>query len=168
MSAEEETSAAEISCPGCRRPLTRINVPGHTIAGCAGCGGIWLDNNASAIVAKASLHPELWSIVESLDAIDATLGELAVADRGYREAATSGGRQCPLCRNILRQVFPVGEIEVDVCDEHGTFMDQHELRSIHNVVALERARQQERAESNKAAARPRGLVETIIDTLVGH
>lgn len=159
----------EMSCPGCRRPLTRINVPGHVIAGCEGCGGIWLDNGASAIVAKASLHPELWTIVTSLDGIDtASLGAFAVADRSYREAATSGGRQCPLCRRVLRQVFPVGAIEVDVCDDHGTFMDQHELRSIHNVVALERARRQETARSNREASRPRGIIETIRDTLLGH
>lgn len=162
-------SEAEMTCPGCRRPLLRINVPDHVIAGCKGCGGIWLDNKASAIVARASLHPELWNIVLSLDAIDTSaLGELAVADRGYRETATSGGRLCPLCRDILQQVFPVGAIEVDVCHEHGTFMDQHELRSIHNVVALERARRQERAKSNKMASRRRGILETIIDTLVGH
>lgn len=163
MSAE-----SEMVCPGCRRRLIRINVPDHIIAGCSGCGGIWLDNKSSAVVARASLHPELWSIVSSLDAIDATLSELAVADRGYREAATSGGRQCPLCRNNLQQVFPVGDIEVDVCAEHGTFMDQHELRSIHNIVALERARRQAKLKSDKIASRPRGLLETIIDTLLGR
>ncbi|MFK8003621.1 MAG: zf-TFIIB domain-containing protein [Polyangiales bacterium] len=163
MSAEPE-----MACPACARPLTRINVPDHVIAGCGGCGGIWLDNQASTVVAKASLHPELWNIVESLDAIDTRLGALAVADRSYRQAAAGGGRRCPLCRDVLRQVFPVGEIEVDVCNEHGTFMDQHELRSIHNIVALERARRQEKTKSDKMAARPRGLLETIRDTLVGH
>lgn len=163
MSAEPE-----MACPGCGRALTRINVPGHVIAGCHGCGGVWLDNNVSAVVAKASLHPELWNIISALDNIDTTAGALAIADRSYREAATSGGRQCPLCRNILRQAFPVGAIEIDVCNEHGTFMDQHELRSIHNIVALERARRQEKSKSDKIAARPRGLLETIIDTLVGR
>ena len=159
---------SEMPCPGCRRPLTRINVPDHTIAGCGGCGGIWLDNRASAIVAKASLHPELWTIVTSLDAIDTSLGALAVADRSYREAAASGARQCPICRDVLKQFFPVGAIEVDVCAEHGTFMDQHELRSIHNIVALERALRREKTKSDKMAARPRGIIETIRDTLIGH
>lgn len=154
-------------CPACERPLTAIHVPGHTIAGCAGCGGIWLDNEASAVVARASLHPELWNIVSSLDNIDANAVG-AAADRGYREAATGGARQCPLCRKALNQVFPVGSIEVDVCDEHGTFMDQHELRSIHNIVALERARRQELVKSNKAAVQSRSLLQTIIDTLSGR
>ena len=51
----------------------------------------------------------------------------------------TGGRRCPVCQAAMT-IAKRGSIEIDVCEEHGVWLDQGELKAI-----AERMRQRDRA-----------------------
>ncbi len=115
-----DASAAEVRCPHCRSRLVSIHVEEVELAGCGGCGGIWVDNASAR------------SVLESPRSIFSELARRAGANARHR-----GRRQeqavCATCPALLNRVRTHG-VELDVCSDHGTWFDAYELE--HLVVAL--------------------------------
>lgn len=116
----EASQVAEVRCPHCRSRLVSIRVEEVELAGCGGCGGIWVDNGSAR------------SVLESPRSIFSELARRAGANARHR-----GRRQeravCAACPALLNRVRTHG-VELDVCSEHGTWFDAYELE--HLVVAL--------------------------------
>lgn len=112
--------ARELRCPHCRKRLVTVVTGGVALSGCAGCGGIWVDNASARQV---------------LAAPEAIFGELAqraganARDRSLRAAHPT----CPACPAVLDRVGAHG-LELDVCGDHGTWFDAYELARL--VAAL--------------------------------
>ncbi len=100
------------------------------------CGGLWLDFAATG------------KVLSSMDG-----GALELADQAARAAQTAvdtsqTGLACPVCFQPLSRLHVGGTtVEVDRCNEHGTWFDRNELRQAAEQVA-----------SRRGAAAPRGAV----------
>lgn len=103
----------ELRCPHCRKRLVSVIAKQVELAGCGGCGGIWVDN---ASARKVLAQPE---------AIFADLARRAgtsARSRGSRGTSPA----CPVCTAVLDRAVTRG-IELDVCSDHGTWFDPFEL-----------------------------------------
>ncbi len=104
----------ELRCPGCRKRLVAVRVEDIALHGCGSCGGIWVDNASARKV-------------------------VALPQRVFIELATNAGKNatrrrdaaqtfsCPICPALLDRVHSSG-IEIEICQEHGTWFDAYELR----------------------------------------
>jgi Zn-finger nucleic acid-binding protein len=109
----------EVRCPHCRKRLVGVEVDGATLHGCGGCGGIWVDN--------ASARKVLSTPVQTFTVL---------AQRAAKNAK-GGARQprptCAACPAILDKVRVHG-IELDICQDHGTWFDALELSRLTSVL----------------------------------
>lgn len=100
------------------------------LAGCARCGGLFIDNRAGAALLSRALDEEAQAFIEGFD----RTGSAPSGPGGgaFRSAATTReqGPVCPVCEGALRVARLEGDVEVDVCDAHGTFFDRLELRAL--------------------------------------
>jgi Zn-finger nucleic acid-binding protein len=113
--------AVEERCPHCRKRLVSVVAKGVELAGCGGCGGIWIDNASAR------------QVLSSPEAIFADLARRAgnnARSRRPRERAPV----CPVCPAVLDRVVTRG-IELDVCGEHGTWFDAFELAALVDAVS---------------------------------
>jgi len=124
------------ACPRCRQALARIAVGKTTLEECPGCGGLWSD--------RAALERML------------TDAEAQAAVQGRPAGATlvpSAQRYvpCPECARLMNRVnfARCSGVIVDVCRQHGTWLDRDELQRIVGFVrqgGLTQARDKEREE----------------------
>jgi Zn-finger nucleic acid-binding protein len=110
-------AAIELRCPHCKKRLVTVKVGDVDLAGCGGCGGIWVDNAS----AKRLIASPQRVVIE-------------LADRASRNAKTqrpprSATPTCPACPAILDRVRS-HQIELDICQEHGTWFDTYELQGL--------------------------------------
>lgn len=105
--------AVELRCPHCRKRLVSVVAKGVELAGCGGCGGIWIDNASARQVLSAP------------DAVFADLARRAAGNARSR-APRGVSPSCPVCTAVLDRVITQG-IELDVCGDHGTWFDPFEL-----------------------------------------
>lgn len=113
----------ELRCPHCRKRLVTVDVKGVALSGCPGCGGIWIDNASARQV---------------LAAPERVYGELAErAAANARNAARAASPICAECPATLDRTVAQG-IELDVCPEHGTWFDAHELTQLTAALRGER------------------------------
>lgn len=112
--------AVELRCPHCRKRLVSVLAKGVELAGCGGCGGIWIDNASARAVLSAP---------ESVFADLARRAGSNARDRSVRGQRAS----CPVCTAVLDRAVMKG-IELDVCDEHGTWFDPFELAVLVDVL----------------------------------
>jgi Zn-finger nucleic acid-binding protein len=120
-----QENASNYLCPRCNAALYAGQAPDVTLYGCGLCGGIWLDNDGTR-TALRGLSPDALQLLNRVttNARSDTNRELAVA--------------CPACGKALeRQTRP--EAVIDICAEHGTWFDRHEL---YNVTRASAAAQQ--------------------------
>jgi len=88
------------------------------------CGGLWLDFRATGKV-LSSMHA----------------GALELADQAASSAraavdTTTAGLACPVCLKALSRMHVGGtSVEVDRCNDHGTWFDRNELRQAAEQVA---------------------------------
>lgn len=101
---------------------------GHTLHGCARCGGLWLDSQASDRL-TASVSPEALSLAE------------AAARHASVQVDTSGTNlPCPQCGRVLaRRRAPLANVDLDHCDGHGVWFDKDELATVARSLAAARA-----------------------------
>jgi Zn-finger nucleic acid-binding protein len=105
------------------------------------CGGLWLDFAATGKV-LSSMHD----------------GALELADQAASSAeaavdTSATGLACPVCFEHLSRMHVGGTtVEVDRCDEHGTWFDRNELREAAEQVAKRRGKAAPGAASAVAAA----------------
>jgi len=103
----------ELRCPHCRKRLVSVIAKGVELAGCGGCGGIWIDNASARAV---------------LGAPEAIFSDLArrAGSNARNRSARGTNPSCPVCTAVLDRVITKG-IELDVCGDHGTWFDPFEL-----------------------------------------
>jgi Zn-finger nucleic acid-binding protein len=107
-------------CPRCGAGLFAGAVGTLTALGCGGCGGLWLDNEATSLVLRqySVSAASIASLVDGNAARKETLSPFATAPGG-----------CPVCEKPLQPVEH-GGVRLDFCGEHGTFLDRGELARI--------------------------------------
>jgi Zn-finger nucleic acid-binding protein len=110
----------ELRCPHCGKRLFGVKVQEVELAGCGGCGGIWVDNASSR------------SVLAKPQKIFADMAERA-AENARGRFVRSERPTCPECPAILDHVDAHG-IELDVCTDHGTWFDAHELDRLINTL----------------------------------
>lgn len=121
-----ETTLSDSSCPRCKLRLHAASVGPITLQGCGGCGGLWLDNESTRVVI-AQVNPEVTSLARMA-------ASNAQKSPDLRQPIT-----CPICSRLLRRV-PGGDpsVQVDICDEHGTWFDRGELAQIADLARAHR------------------------------
>lgn len=114
----------ELRCPHCRKRLVGVEVEQATLHGCGGCGGIWVDNESARRV------------------LSAPVATFTVLAQRAAKNAKGGVRQpratCAACPAILDKVRVHG-IELDICQDHGTWFDALELSRLTTLLRGEAA-----------------------------
>lgn len=133
--------------------MRRLSFRAEGAHGCEACGGAWLDNLTCQVIATSRLP---LSITEVFGAAPESRMALTV-DHPFRSAGVRHPR-CPECRRDLMPSEVMG-VRLDVCDEHGTWFDPGELRTLmqrvdfHNAHVDDKARAAELAERYAEIAR---------------
>jgi Zn-finger nucleic acid-binding protein len=106
-------------CPQCQQMLEivdRATVVGYA---CPDCGGIWLDSETTMRVEA------------TLDTQTLEVGEIASGLSQNPTPPHQASPPCPLCLNPMHTyVVPGSDVEVDSCEEHGTWFDRGELQTL--------------------------------------
>lgn len=107
----------ERKCPHCRKRLDTVKLEDVELAGCGRCGGIWLDNDSARhLVAR----PQRLVI---------DLANRASANASQAVKPRSPNPCCPVCSTSLERRHKFG-IDLDLCNEHGTWFDSYELQGM--------------------------------------
>ncbi|MBX3200521.1 MAG: zf-TFIIB domain-containing protein [Labilithrix sp.] len=115
------SAGGQYSCPRCLRALTTYLAGVFVVDACVDCGGLFIDNLATQELMRA--------FDRDLVSVATTLGI------GKGETLPSGVIQknlaCPRCSGGLAAVsLPSAGVEVDICQEHGTWFDANELPKV--------------------------------------
>jgi len=132
-------------CPRCRVALATKLIGDAAIDDCTSCGGTFLDR---ATIERVLLERQQ----ARADAIVGIYG-----DGGDAPLPSPAGPmyvKCPDCANLMnRKQFATGaKVIVDVCRDHGTWFDAHELSRVIRFVmsgGLERAAQEDLADEKE-------------------
>lgn len=120
-----KTMSTEARCPACATALTQLLDSIDVVAGCAHCGGAWLDAASCAAVLAGRLSDGAKEFVRHIES------ELPQLERtAFRDAAkpVTDERNCPVCKKPLGEVhLHDANLSVDACPDHGTFFDRGEL-----------------------------------------
>jgi Zn-finger nucleic acid-binding protein len=123
-----DASPESYQCPRCHTHLQAAATSDVVVSACWHCGGTWLDNPAS---------------VRVFELLDPTTIDLA------RSGGSSGPGSdmpdlalridCPVCQKPMdRRQSTAGEVSIDLCPAHGTWLDRDELLTIVGAVAAQR------------------------------
>lgn len=116
---EDERTPPTLPCPRCREPLFPVRGQVCTLHSCGSCCGIWLDNEHAAKLA-GQVDRELLALASRV-----SLG------RASGSPERRAGVPCPSCSATMTvTAAPVGGVDVDVCNAHGTWFDKDELTAI--------------------------------------
>ena len=128
------------SCPRCREPLDALQLGAVRASECAECGGLWL-------------APEvLQALCNDRERHNAIIAALA-AHVARRTAPADVIRYipCPVCARLMNRTnfAHVSGVIVDVCRDHGVWLDRGELQQVIQFVeaggmAKEREHEMER------------------------
>lgn len=126
--------AGRLSCPRCRQALARIRVGPAALDECPACGGLWSERAAFE------------RILKDVEAQASALG------RPSGVALLPGSQPyvpCPDCGRLMNRLnfARCSGVIVDVCRDHGTWLDRDELQRIVGFVragGLSRARARKR------------------------
>ena len=86
--------------------------------GCGSCGGLWVGNELARRL-LSQLEPEA----------------IALADLASEHARpfppVAKQPACPVCQTAMRRITVAGtNVEIDLCDTHGTWFDREELQVV--------------------------------------
>ncbi|MDP2339970.1 MAG: hypothetical protein Q8O67_03345 [Deltaproteobacteria bacterium] len=105
----------KLVCPRCDRGM-------HVVDGvdvCVQCGALFLSSNAQEALARV-FEPAVVAVA-------------AMGDASGTAVATVGAAECPVCVRRMRR-SRVGPVDVDTCDDHGTFYDHGELALLRETL----------------------------------
>jgi Zn-finger nucleic acid-binding protein len=120
---EFQTWLSDRLCPVCRIALYSGRRKDVGLEACGGCGGVWVDE-------KDARH-----LLASKDTAFAAIAAAAAKGSERREPA-KGPRVCPDCGTRLKEGYlEMGAVNVDVCVQHGTWFDAHELVAVVNHLS---------------------------------
>ena len=153
-----------MNCPGCEGELVARSAGGLTLQRCARCGGLWVDNEGSQLLHAGALPDAARALV--LEVEKELAADSASGDR------PGGARACPMCAAAMSEVeVPLAKIAVDVCAQHGTYFDRHELVRFFQAVEIKNVDDAEAAEAyGKEVAGDRmesALRGSVLSTLFG-
>lgn len=112
-----QEGSGELRCPHCRKLLVTVKVGELSLAGCGRCGGIWVDNASAR------------ALVASPQRVVIELAERASAHTAKNSKPRSSTPTCPCCPAVLDKRRAHG-VELDICDQHGTWFDSYELQTV--------------------------------------
>src|SRR4051812_34372909 len=113
-----------MNCPRCNVALEAHQAPRVLLYGCAGCGGLWLDGEASRRVVEA-IDP---NVVSAADDESRRARSLQV---DVAKAAP-----CPVCTQPMKRMpIEQARVDVDACEAHGVWFDRDELQRVIRAVA---------------------------------
>ena len=160
-------AATTAPCPGCRSLLSKLVMPAGVVAPCDHCGGVWIDNMAGRWV-MANQFAEAERTFMKEHTARARRRDLG----GYRDSASTT-RACPVCQHdLIAKRMRDPEVTVDVCAEHGTFFDEHELsvivstreaRALQTEVDRVAQRASQASQSPFASALVEGMWKALFD-----
>ncbi len=140
--------AESAQCPACAGMLREREVGAHRITECAGCGGLWL---------AASVLDELCTAADRAGIAAGRVTFPLRADANGVERVRY--RACPACSDMMSRRNHGGSsgVVVDVCRNHGVWLDSHELERVLTWVRgggaeRERQRRVERSRRTNPAA----------------
>jgi Zn-finger nucleic acid-binding protein len=116
--ARSASVLAEPECPRCRAKLRATEAHGVPLFGCGVCGGFFLDNDASTRITRAA------------DREIAAISERAATQAVTAVNTAPAGLACPSCSRPMQRVRARGAIDLDICNEHGTWFDAGEVRRV--------------------------------------
>lgn len=106
----------------CAIPLFAASKDGYRLDACGKCGGAWI------------AHGDVRKMIDTSSKTPIDLARMADSVPAMQPAeAAPAPRECPECRSVLVTENLAG-VDIDVCNEHGTWFDRHELQ--HVAVAL--------------------------------
>jgi Zn-finger nucleic acid-binding protein len=116
----------ELACAVCGTPMHTIHHEGVELDACpAGCG-VWLDPGELRQVVASEDQPR--PRVQQLDELERARGATAEV---MSQVASEAVRPCPRCGGALRKRdYPGSTVVMDVCAEHGYWLDAGELQRI--------------------------------------
>ncbi|NUP04468.1 MAG: zf-TFIIB domain-containing protein [Polyangiaceae bacterium] len=119
------SSVRELRCPDCKKRLVTARIEDVELHGCAGCGGIWVDNvSAKVIIVRPQrTFAELAQRAGNNARNPKTRSESSFHSLSHSTAK----RPCPACDALLDPTS-FGRLRLDVCPEHGTWFDAFELK----------------------------------------
>lgn len=146
-----------LSCPRCDNDLRATTTGDTTIDDCERCGGVWLDLD----VFEHALSQEK---VKGNSDVVAAVQALTPASRPEDQITPETGERfylaCPHCKKMMhrRQFAKVSRVIVDVCKDHGIWLDHDELPRIVRFVQ----------DGGLHAARKQQLEQQVDSLLQGH
>ncbi|MEO7110179.1 MAG: zf-TFIIB domain-containing protein [Polyangiaceae bacterium] len=106
-------------CPQCKDPLVTITHDEISALACRGCGGAWIETDTMTRVTYA------------LDPSSIAVGDEAGSMARLAFPPHSAAPPCPVCHASMSTLTLNGtDVEVDVCNEHGTWFDRGELQTV--------------------------------------
>ncbi len=113
-------------CPRCQLLLTDDQYENQHVKFCTNCWGHWLDQSALDAILKSDSYSFSPKERKEMLATWATRGDVD------RQGAESEPIDCPECNSRLhrKQFFDACPVEVDVCDEHGIWLDTGEIKEL--------------------------------------
>jgi Zn-finger nucleic acid-binding protein len=110
----------ESRCPHCRKRLVGVDIDGVHLQGCARCGGIWVDNKSALRILGAPRR-----IFVELSA--------RAAKNAQIDVPRSPQPVCAVCPAVLDKTV-VHRLTLDICSDHGSWFDAHELAALTRVL----------------------------------
>jgi Zn-finger nucleic acid-binding protein len=142
-----EPAAVKSTCPSCREPLSARKRGSATLAGCAGCGGVWAD------------PVSFKEICAERETEAAYLGEGSLLPPPKTEDPQSSPivyRPCAVCAELMNRFnfADCSGVILDVCKPHGVWFDPDELRRIVAFIHgggmdVARARERQKLEAER-------------------
>ncbi|RLB57483.1 MAG: hypothetical protein DRJ42_00105 [Deltaproteobacteria bacterium] len=123
-------------CPRCRGDLESLSEEDR-VWGCRPCQGAFFDNAASQLLVANQL-PELLQRSYAMAAERGQEEPQAKAEGGPFRAAATKEASCPVCQATMEPSTASG-VEIDVCAEHGTWLDAGEAELIRKLYLFDAA-----------------------------
>lgn len=124
MAAVIRFSAMALTCPRCAQAMTPHRTTTANLEGCLVCGGIFLDRDSRNRVVAAKCKET------------AAASDLAAAHA--RTSPAHHRAPCPVCRRTMLTTRVAGDVELDICDDHGAWFDRNELRRFIDALDAQR------------------------------
>ncbi len=127
-------------CPRCHQALVARSVANVQIAHCKRCAGLWIphDRMHSLLALRKKKAHKFYK----LNHADKKRRSFARDARPHSLQHDVAPARCPACHHSMR-LEPVnrnGSIYLDICDDHGTWFDESELRALLDQQARESLR----------------------------
>ena len=119
----------ELPCPGCGRLMPPRSVGGVDVNECPNCNGLWVPGESFDLLVSRAIEARRDAQAEGAVSVPRVRGSNPAA-QGVKY------RKCPQCEAFMqrRNFRRSSGVIVDVCHQHGTWLDADELEQIAGFV----------------------------------